>query len=284
MKLSSKRAAWSSSARSPWTRLGHCCVGVWQWEPIQGKKQASTRHKSWVGHKWGHAQLGSEGLQALGRCLGSPISYFVPGLPGKLLTSVSPSHHLRMEQCSILKYFAFQLKGIMPYRLFAGEFTQDPLPLSRSEGSWGAGTAVQLFLSLEMSWEGVEHGNCPVCPEGEWAATTESQLRLTVWPWVKPLQGNENLQMPWRWLALPLAELALVWNRSSHVQLHLLSVDSQKRKNKSFQVVYTDKSFQAIEQQWNDGTGSWFTWCGSSGELCSHFMNLHALRLQSRNK
>ena len=50
--------------------------------------------------------------------------YFVPGLPGKLLTSVSPSYHLRMGSNVYLKYFAFRIKGSnAPTELIAGEFS-----------------------------------------------------------------------------------------------------------------------------------------------------------------
>lgn len=48
----------------------------------------------------------------------------------------------------------------------------------------------------------------------------------------------------------------------------------KRKKNESFQVVHLQtKDFkQWGSLVWNDGTSTWFTWCGSSGEPCSHFM------------
>lgn len=122
--------------------------------------------------------------------------------------------HLIISEWSnvYLKYFAFRIKGNNAPQSFLQVNSQDPLPLSRSEGSWGElGQHRSSSLSLEMSWEREWAWNCQLCPEGPGVVSCSDGVssRLTVCGSVgldEPLQGwRKTCRCPGRWLALPLA-------------------------------------------------------------------------------
>ena len=134
-----------------------------------------------------------------------------------------------------------------------------------------------------MSWEREWAWNYQVCPEGRGVVGCSDGVssRLSLWlcgPGWAPAQAKENLQMPWKVASLTLGKVALAKQEISCVVTFIFCWQS-KEKKESFQVVH--RQTKAFKQWgnlvWNDGISTWFTWCGSSGESCSHFMNLHVL-------
>ena len=119
-----KRAAWSSSARFPLNRAGHCCVGTaWQWEPIK------ERNRQAQGTGLGGDTGRSHSWAVKGWALEANV-WVHPSFPtlylGYQVSSWLQCLHLIISEWSnvYLKYFAFRIKGSnAPTGLIAGEFS-----------------------------------------------------------------------------------------------------------------------------------------------------------------